>query len=200
MPFKKVECEKIMDKVRENDLDETFIGEWEIMRTDDYLTHKAGTSPVISVVRSKKDLESGTVTFYSVIHHKFKNDPIPMDGSVGLMGRITERFEATPPALSRIEVMYLHCISGAEIVERTEHIGGETFIKGSCEFDDICWQNQERASMPITYYVRGDKTKYLWAMKIDIPIDMYNHYVKMRDLWYRDYRGCQAIHYPISKS
>jgi hypothetical protein len=186
-----------MDKIREKDLDETFIGQWEIVRTDDYLTHKAGTSPIVSVVRSKKDLELGLVTFYSVIHPKFKNDPIPMDGSVGIMGRITERFEANPPTLTRIEVMYLHCISGTEIVERMKHVDGETIIEGTCEFDDICWQKKEYSSIPITYHIKGDKTRYLWGMELTIPIDLYNNYVKMRDLWYRDYKGCLAIHYPI---
>jgi len=141
-----------MDKIRDKDLDETFIGQWEIIRTDDYLTPKAGTVPIIAVVRSKKDLEAGAVTFYSMIHPKFKNDPIPMDGSVGIMGRITERFEANPSSLNRIEVMYLHCIPGHEILEKVESIGNEYIIKGTCEFDDICWQNQEYSR--IFFHVR----------------------------------------------
>ena len=189
-----------MDKIKDRDLDETFIGQWEIVRTDDYLTPKAGTAPIIAVVRSKKDLEEGVITFYSVIHPKFKNDPIPMDGSVGIMGRITERFEANPPALNRIEVMYLHCIGGVDIPEKIEHKDGETIIRGTCEFDDICWQNKERAPLDITYYIQGGKTRYLCGMKLVIPIDIYNHYVKMRDLWYRDYKGCISIMYPIPES
>lgn len=188
-----------MDKIKDRDLDETFIGQWEIVRTDDYLTPKAGTAALTAVVRSKRELETGTITLYSVIHPKFKNDPIPMDGSVGIMGRITERFEATPPALNRIEVMYLHCIPGPEIpgkIEKTSE--GELYIKGTCEFDDICCIKS--SPLDITYYIQGDKTRYLWGMELVIPIDMYNHYVKMRDLWYKDYRGCQAILYPIPDS
>ncbi len=188
-----------MDKIKDRDLDETFIGQWEIVRADDYLTPKAGTSPVIAVVRSKKDLEAGVITFYSAIHPKFKNDPIPMDGSVGIMGRITERFEANPPIINRVEVIYLHCISGSEIPGKIEHKDGNMIIKGTCEFDDIIYTQQD-IPMDITYYIKGDKTRYLWGMELVIPIDMYNHYVRMRDLWYRDYKGCQQILYPISES
>nr|QBK85999.1 MAG: hypothetical protein LCMAC101_05940 [Marseillevirus LCMAC101] len=179
------------------DLDETFIGQWEIVRVDDYLTPKAGTAPIIAIVRSKKDLDLGIITFYSVIHQKFKNDPIPMDGSVGIMGRITERFEVNPPGLNRIEVIYLHCISGSDILEKIENKDEDMIIKGTCEFDDICWQKEKYSSMDITYYIRGEKTRYLWGMELVIPIALYNNYVKMRDLWYRDYKGCQAILHPL---
>ena len=186
-----------MDNIKDRDLDETFIGQWEIIRTDDYHTPKAGTAPVIAVVRSKKDLEAGIITFYSVIHPKFKNDPIPMDGSVGIMGRISERFEANPPSINRIEVIYLHCIGGPDIPEKIEHIDGETIIRGTCEFDDILFEN---IPLDIIYYIQGGKTRYLSGMKLVIPIDIYNKYVKMRDLWYRDYKGCQQIFYPILDS
>lgn len=184
-----------MDKIKDRDLDETFIGQWEIVRADDYLTPKAGTVPIITVVRSKKDLDAGVITFYSVIHPKFKNDPIPMDGSAGIMGRITERFESSPSSLNRIEVMYLHCISGSEILEKTEKFEDGYIIKGTGEFDDIVWQ-QEHSPIDIIYHIKGEKTKYLWGMEVSIPIDSYNNYVRMRDLWYRDYHGCQQILYP----
>ena len=182
--------------IKDTDLDETFIGQWEIIRVDDYLSLKAGTVPVIAVVRSKKDLELGIITFYSTIHPKYKNDPIIMDGSMGIMGRITEKFEINPPTLSRVEVIYIHCITGSDILSRIERTkDGDMFVRGTCEFDDIIFDS-ENIPMDITYYIKGDKTKYLWGVKLVIPIDRYNYYVKMRDLWYRDYKGCQPILYP----
>nr|QBK86266.1 MAG: hypothetical protein LCMAC102_00610 [Marseillevirus LCMAC102] len=183
-------------KLKDQDLDNTFIGQWEVTCTDDYDTPKAGTSIRTAVVRSKVDLENEIVRLYSYLTPRFGVDNIPMDGSVGVYGKITERSRVGVDSITRTDFLWIQSISPSDIKYKIQNIDGEKdkyTLLSTAEFDDVVFNAIGEYTFPITYHLKGEKIPMLWGLSIEIPLQKFNHYIRMRNLWYRDYEGAKII-------
>jgi len=181
--------------IQESDLDRSFLGQWEVTRVDDYLTPKAGTTSRSAIIRSKIDPEREVVKLYSYLPERYGLDSITVDGSYGLCGRVTERIkmENTKP---NICFLYLHVIKAEDIPSRLKESGdipGRYTLEGEAEIDDVVFNAQGNYTFPFTYYIKGEKNPVLWGLSLEIPIAKYNHYIRMRDIWYHDYEGAKII-------
>ena len=179
--------------MQESDLDRTFMGQWEITRVDDYLTQKAGTSIRNTVIRSRVDLEKGVICLYSHLPTRYGLDPIVADGTYGICGKIVERIKIDS-GKPNVSFLYLRVNKGEDILSSLKKVGpGRYTLQGIAEIDDVVFNAQEDYTFPFTYYLKGEKQPYLWGVSIEIPIGKYNHYVKMRNVWYHDYEGSQVV-------
>lgn len=181
-----------MWEIDETNLDRTFLGQWEITRVDDYLTEKAGTVTRTAVVRSVVDIKTNTINLYAHLPSRYGLDPIVVNGSFGLCGRITERIKVGESRLN-INCLYLRLIKPDETLKNLKEIAPKRYVlRGKAEFDDVVFNSQGKFSFSCVYYFRG-KQPYLWGLSLSIPIDKFNHYIKMRDIWYQDYDGSKII-------
>lgn len=179
----------------EQDLDTHFIGQWDIHNVDDYGTIKAGTHSRSAVVRSKINLEHGTITLVSILSTRYGVTDIIIDGSIGLYGKITERARSGDDdnkTLVRAEFGCAQLLSSEKLREECHKTtDGYRVWRGTFELDDIVFNMSGRYSYPMYYFAKGN---HLVGMQLEMPIKDFNHYVHMRDLWYRDYRGTKEIH------
>ena len=182
-----------MWNINESDLDKTFMGQWEITRVDDYLTQKSGTTVRNAVVRSRIDTKAGIIRLYSHLPTRYGLDPIVVDGSYGFCGRITERIKLSDTK-PNISFLYLKVIKPEEMLSDMKKVAeGMYTLEGKAEIDDVVFNAQGDYTFPVTYLIKGEKQLYLWGLSLEIPIGKYNHYVKMRDVWYHDYEGSKVI-------
>lgn len=180
--------------IKESDLDKTFIGEWSITQLDSYSSQKSGTTVKNVVVRSKVDKNKNIITLYSYVAPYTKTDVIHMNGAVGLTGTIGERSKINNSTISKINTLYLHALTFTDIQKNIEKVDeGKYIIKGTCEFDDVVFNSDGNYTFEVIYHIKGERCKLLYGISIEIPIDKFNHYVIMRDLWYRDYDGSKLI-------
>jgi len=182
-----------MWSIKETNLDRTFFGQWELTRVDDYLTEKAGTATRSAMVRSQIDHERGVIKFFSHLPHRYGLDPIIIDGSYGLCGRITERIRIDGSS-HNITFLYLRLIKANEILEKiTKDDVDNRTISGTAEVDDVVFNANNEYTFDCTYYLKGQKQPLMWGISLEMPIAKFNHYVKMRDVWYKDYDGAKGI-------
>ena len=184
------------ETLTEEDLDKVFIGQWEVTQIDDYRSPKAGKSQSSTVVRSKVDHTENTITLYSHIHSRYGEQDITMDGSVGIYGKITERFFISDATVTRVDFLWIRLIHPDKINSSKKEIveGKKYIIETEAEIDDIVFNGDGKYVFPVKYYIDIiHKQSLLRGIEIIIPIDKFNHYVHMRNLWYRDYKGSDKI-------
>ncbi len=180
-----------MWNICEEDLDKNFMGQWEITRVDDYLTQKSGTEPRDAILRSK--VEGNVIKLYSHLPSRYGLDPIIVDGSHGICGRITERIKIDDTK-TNVNFLYLKVVKPKDIISSMKKVAeGMWTITGEAEIDDVVFNAKGDYTFPFTYHLKGDKQPYLWGLSLEIPIEKYNHYIKMRDIWYNDYEGSKII-------
>lgn len=187
-----------MSGLTEEYLDKIFIGQWEITQIDDYKTPKAGKTQRISVVRSKVDSNKEVITLYSRLHPRYGEQNIMMDGSIGIYGKITERFFITEATITRVDFLWIKLVSPDKINSLKEKIvdGKKYTIETQAEIDDIVFNGDEKYTFCAKYDIEViDKQHILTGLEITIPVEKFNHYVQMRDLWYRDYKGSSPIYF-----
>lgn len=183
-----------MWNIEESDFDTTYLAQWEITQLDHRLSQKAGTVSIHAVVRSVVNKNEGTITLYSFVPGCSKNsrDFIIMNGSVGLSGKIGEKSKLSS-GTGRVNTIYLHSLSQEFIQHNQIKVGKDKYqLSGTCEFDDVVYNAHDDYTFPVTYYIRGRK-KILHGLSIVIPIDKFNNYVRMKNLWYIDYDGAKEI-------
>lgn len=93
--------------------------------------------------------------------------------------------------LESVLVIFMEYISPQTILERTKNEDVGEF-EGLCEFDDVLFNLHGEYTFPVTYYT-NEKRKTLMGFEIDIPIEKFNTYVRLKDLWLRDYKGSGSI-------
>ena len=181
-------------------LDTVFIGQWEITQIDDYKSPKAGKSSVHSVVRSKvkiTDDRDGVITLYSKLHSRCGEQNIVMDGTVGLYSKITERFFISEATATRVDFLWIKLIRPDQINSLKETIeeGKKYIVCAEAEMDDIVFNGDNRYTFNVKYHIDVvDKQHLLSGLELEMPIKKFNHYVHMRNLWYRDYKGSEIIY------
>lgn len=120
-----------------------------------------------------------------------------MDGSTGFYGRISERaIGSNEGELLRVDVLYIKLLDAESI--RTGYqmtSDGHKVWRAEAEIDDVVFNQDNTYNYPLYYFAKG-KSPRLAGMYTEIPIAHFNHYVHMRDLWYRDYKGAQPSHQP----
>ncbi len=176
--------------INEELLDNTFIGMWTITILDSFNTPKAGSDVVTAVVRSK--VLENYIVLYSHIPKKFDVSSIVMDGSVGIYSKITEKIHMTD-IKGMVGFMFLYAIKSTEIIENKIKYKNGYIIKSKGEIDDIVYNAQKDCTVDIIYYMEGFKNSILSGMKVIIPVETFNYYVKMRDVFYNEYTGAKAI-------
>ncbi len=181
----------------EKELDTHFIGELEIHHIDDYDTIKAGSTSKSAVVRSRLDFNRGVIKLVAVIPDKFGANHITMDGSSGFYGKISERAIGYNEELLSVTFLYIKLLS-AESVSKGYQMTSDGYKvwRAEAEIDDVVFNQDNTYSYPLYYFAKGKGSPRLAGMYTEIPIAHFNHYVHMRDLWYRDYRGSQTAHQP----
>ena len=157
----------------EKEIDTTYIGQWEVVQLDDYLTQKAGTRQRNIVTRSKVDRSSKTVHLYAYLPLREKEDHIVADGTVGLKGKITER-HLVREKIVRTTTLWIHPLTSDQIKNNKK---GNT-IFGTCEFDDVVYNPNGKYTYPVKYILSN---KILRGLHIEIPIADFNNYIRMRN-------------------
>ena len=144
------------------------------------------------MVRSKVDFNNGVIKLAAAIPDKYGVTDIIMDGSTGFYGKISERSLGTKEELSRVDFMYIKLLSANNVIKEFRQTSdGYRVWKTVAEMDDIVFNNDKTYSYPIYYFAKGTR---LAGMYLELPIVHFNHYVHMRDLWFRDYKGSTTIH------
>lgn len=177
-----------MFKYNENDLDTHFIGQWDIHYVDDYGMIKAGTVSRSAVVRSLIDDSKGIIKLISIIPIKNGVSPIIIDGTTGFYGKISERAMGSKDELTRVDFLHIKILKASDISKYVVENGYKIW-ETTAEIDDIVFNGDNTYTYSFKYIGKGN---ILIGMIIDIPISHFNHYVHMRDLWYRDYKGATA--------
>ena len=176
----------------EKDLDTHFIGHLSLEHIDDYGQIKAGSTSVTTTVRSIVDTEGGIIKLIAHIPTRHGVDKLVMDGSTGLYGTITERMAYINGDMIKIDALYIKLLTANEMREATQKtIDGYTVWRTSLEFDDIIFNQDKQYSYLLYYFAKNKKLIGIYA---EIPIRHFNHYVHMRDLWFREYKGAKKIH------
>ena len=191
-------------EVNEATLDKHFIGQWQVTPLDDYKTPKAGKTAISATVRSKIDRDAGIVRMFSYIPQRHGITQIEMNGSIGICGKVTERMKTSETGFARVDFLFLRAIPAEDIIHSLIPIDvpeeGDWFmLKGKAEIDDVVFNIRGEFTFDITYFVKDKRSPVLWGMVIDIPLAKYNHYIRMRDLWYRDYEGATVVGSPVSQ-
>jgi len=148
------------------------------------------------VVRSRVNLKEGTITFYSQIHSRYGEQNIVMDGSVGIYGKVTERFFISETTIARIDFLWIKLILPDKInTIKKELIEGKKYIiETEADIDDVVFNTDGEYTFHVKYHIDVINKQYLLkGLEIVVPIDKFNHYVHMRNLWYRDYKGSEII-------
>ena len=176
--------------ISESALDNNFIGMWTITILDSFNTPKSGEATVSAVVRSK--VLNDNILLYAYIPKKFDVNDIILDGSIGIYSKITEKINMGDNK-GTIGFMFLYAIKSDEIVnKRIKYKNGYTITyKG--EIDDIVYNSQLDYTFEVIYYLEGIKNPVLRGLRIAIPIEKFNHYVNMRNLFYIEYTGAKSI-------
>jgi hypothetical protein len=179
----------------ENDLDIHFIGQWNVNKIDDYGTVKAGTTSRCVVVRSQIDLDKDIIKLISYVPTKNGVTDIVLDGTFGLSGKISERSTGSKEGeLTRVDFLHINLLKSNKIAkEYSKTKEGYRLWKTSAEIDDIVFNHDKTYSYPFYYIGTDTVSSKLIGMYVEIPIDHFNHYVKMRDLWFREYKGSKQI-------
>lgn len=179
--------------IKDSDFDLTYIGQWDITLLDNYLSQKSGTQIKNAVVRSIVDREKGVITLYSHVPNFYNSNHIIMNGEHGICGKIGEKTKIGTTTVGKINTLYLYNISPDDVKHKVKTEEGKYVLHGKCEFDDLVFNGNKEYIFDVTYYICGDKKPILHGMTIEIPIDKFNNYVKMRDIWYFEYEGSKSI-------
>lgn len=180
--------------IREKDLDKVFIGSWEITEIDDYKTPKSGKIPSNGVIRSKVNHKDGTITLYGRIHPRFGEQNVVMDGSVGIYSKITERALIAENTIGRVNFLWIKLITPDNVISFRKSSGEGYILETEAEIDDVVFNGDGDYTFPAKYFINIiNKQPILTGLEINIPICKFNHYIHMRDLWYRDYKGSSVI-------
>ncbi len=182
-------------KFSERDLDTHFIGQWIVHHIDDYGTVKAGSVSRNAVVRSIVDFDKGIIKLVAVLPDRYGVTDIIMDGSAGFVSKITERTSSNEKnVLCLVDFLYIKLLTAEDVIKNVQTTSdGYKVWKTVAEFDDIVFNQDKTYSYPLYYFGKG-KNLRLVGMYTEIPLAHFNHYVRMRDLWYRDYQGSKAVH------
>jgi hypothetical protein len=177
--------------LHESDLDRHFIGQLDMYEVDDYKTVKAGTGSHSGVIRSIVDEKNETITLVGHLTKRFNVRTFPSDGSVGLYGKITERFKDGTD-MTRVDTIYLHHVEPRDIAASEPLTKDISTFQGRAEFDDVLFNLNEEFTFPVTYYT-SKASHSIFGIKLVIPTKRFNQYVTLRDVWYRDYKGCRVV-------
>ncbi len=179
----------------EKDLDTHYIGQWDIYHIDEYGTVKAGTVSRTGVVRSIVDFDKGVIKLVSVIPDHYGVNDIIMDGSTGFYGKISERALNHKDEISRVDYLYIKLLNAESVLDKSRTtLDGYKIYKTIAKVDDVVFNQDDTYSYPLYYFAKGEKSPRLVGMYVEIPITHFNHFVHMRNLWFRDYKGSTAAH------
>jgi hypothetical protein len=180
----------------EKDFDYTFLGQWIIHNVDDYGSIKAGTVSRTCTVRSKVDFQNDCIILAAFVPERYGVENIIMDGSVGLYGKIVEKvITSNKEGQTIIDFLYIKYLK-AENIQKDYVINENGFRvwQTKAEIDDLVFNKDENYTYPFYYIGTNTYSSKLVGMLIEIPINHFNHYVHMRELWYNDYKGSKEIH------
>lgn len=179
----------------ETDLDIHFIGQWEVHHIDKYGSIKSGTNSRSTVVRSQVNRLKGVVKLVAYIPDRNGVTDVIMDGSTGFHSKITERIAANKEhEWIRVDFLYIHVLSEEQIRKGyTKTDDGYRVWKTIAEIDDIVYNQNKEYTYPFYYFAEDTIAPKLLGMYVEIPIKHFNHYVMMRDLWFKKYKGAQEI-------
>lgn len=179
--------------IQSKDIDNKFIGRWEITILDQFGTQKSGTTIKVSSVHS--NITNNIVRLYSWIikGSNSLSDSIILDGNIGITGTISEKV-AFPgnEHKSWVLAMHLHSIDAKKIISKIVNTEKKIYkiIENICVFDDILPNADSEFCFPMWYYL--DQNNYLCGLRIDVPVDKFQKYIQQRDIWYVD---CKGIHF-----
>ena len=179
----------------EKDLDTHFIGQWDVNKIDGYGTVKAGTTGRCMVVRSKIDLDENIIKLVSYVPNKNGVTDIVLDGTIGISGKISERSTGSKvDELTRVDFLHIKVIKSDKLAkEYVKTKEGYRVWKTVAEIDDIVFNHDKTYSYPLYYIGTDTLSSKLIGLYMEIPIDHFNHYIQMRDLWFREYKGSKHI-------
>jgi len=178
----------------ESDFDKEFFGQLEVVQLDDYGTPKNGTTKIYYMVRSIVNKEKGTVTLVSCPPKYMTDKRISMDGTVGLSMRILDKYRDGTTS-TNVPLFHMHHLLSKEVLPKKEPIPGEDHmykITVDIECDDIVYNQNGEYTFPLTIFCKG-KFPYMYGTETVIPIAKFNHLIRMRDIYYTDYKGCSRI-------
>ncbi len=181
----------------EQDLDKEFFGQLEVVQLDDYGTPKSGTVKTYYMVRSIVDHTKGTVTLVSCVPKYMNDGKIPMDGTVGLLIRILDKYKKGD-VTTNIPLYHMHSLMSKDIVPKREVVPGDDNIwkiTVDMECDDVVYNQNGEYTFPCTIVCKG-KFPYMYGIEMVVPISKFNHLLRMRDIYYTDYKGCSHIDPP----
>lgn len=179
----------------EDDLDTVFIGQLDLHHVDDYGSVKAGTHSRTAVVRSVVDRKVGVITLIVYLAERYGVTNVLMDGSHGIYGKISERCLNNKGELTRADLLYLRLLPAKTIAKESIMTEDHLVWLGQAEIDDLVFDLEKKYVYDVYYFARkiGKGSPILSGLQIDIPIEDFNLYVKMRNLWFRDYQGSKII-------
>lgn len=178
----------------EKDLDTTFIGQWDLHHIDNFGSIKAGTESIKTVVRSYIDFDTKNINLISIIPERNGVTNVYMDGSTGFYGTISERTTNYKEAeLIRMNVLYIKLLKAKNVLKDFIIKDNKKIWKTSAEMDDIIFNYDNKYTYPFYYFGTNEYNPKLIGMFIKIPIQNFNHYIRMRDLWIKDYKGVERI-------
>ena len=184
--------ERLLDiwEVNENNLDLQFMGLWSITPLDNFNTPKSGTVSTLTVVRSK--IQGNNIVLYSYLPNKHNNTDIVMDGNVGIQSKISEKV-LMKDNKGLIGMIFIYALTPNDVISKRQTYKNGYIIDTEGEIDDIVYSANGEYKFKVTYYIENCKTSVLKGIRVVIPIEKFNHYVKMRDLYYMEYIGAKAI-------
>lgn len=178
--------------ISSKNIDNKFIGRWEIIILDQYGTQKSGTTIKNNSVHSC--IIGDVMRLYSWITKNANtlNDHIKLDGNNGIAGIINEKVEFPDDKhKSLVQMLHLYPIEAKKILSKIEFIFHNDkeykVIENNCVFDDIMPNADNEYYFPVWYYL--DQNNYLYGLRIDVPINKLQKYVQQRDVWYVDCKG-----------
>lgn len=179
----------------QKDLDTHFIGQWDVHHVDKYGSVKAGTNSRTTVVRSRIDQRTGVIILVAHLPDRNGVTDIIMDGSTGFHSKISERITISKDdEYTRVDCLYIKLLTESQVRKEYTRTGnGYRVWETVAELDDVVYNQNDAFRYPFYYLATDTTAPKLVGMYVEIPIADFNEYVRMRDLWFKNYKGARVI-------